>query len=70
MPSPSATRKNSAKKVSSAQKKAIRNSLRAFNAKYKTFNVGKPPSQEAAVAALKNLLSKRGGGKTRRRRRH
>ena len=70
MPSPSATRKNSAKKLNSAQKKAIRNSLRAFNDKYKTFNVGKPPSQEAAVAALKNLLSKRGGGKTRRRRRH
>ena len=67
MPSPSATRKNSAKKVSSAQIKAIRNSLRAFNAKFKTFNVGKPPSQEAALAALKNLL-RHGGGKTRRRR--
>lgn len=66
MPSSSATRKNS-KKVSSAQKKAIRNSLRAFNAKFKTFNVGKPPSHEAALAALKNLLVKRGGGKTRRR---
>lgn len=68
MPSASATRKNSAR-ISSAQKKAIRNSLRAFNAKFKTFNVGKPPSQEAAVAAIKNLLAKRGGGgKTRRRR--
>jgi hypothetical protein len=68
MPSASATRKNSAKKVSSAQKKAIEASLRAFSAKFRTFNVGKPPSQEAALAALKNLLTKRGGGKTRRRR--
>jgi hypothetical protein len=68
MPSASATRKNTAK-ITAAQKNAIRKSLSAFNAKFRTFNVGKPPSQEAAAAALKALLAKRGGGKTRRLRR-
>jgi len=67
MLSPTATRKNSPKKLNSAQKTAIRNSLRAFNAKYKTFNVGKPPSEKAMLAALKSLASG-GGRKTRRRR--
>jgi hypothetical protein len=68
MPSPSATRKNSAKKLNSAQKTAIRNSLRAFNAKYKTFNVGKPPSEKAMLAALKSLASEGGGRRKTRRR--
>jgi hypothetical protein len=59
MPSP--TRKNTSKKVSSAQKKAIMNSLRKFNSTVRQrFNAGNPPSEKAMSAALK-LLTKRGG---------
>jgi len=64
-------------KLSSPQRKEIRNSLVRFNnaskklnRTYKRFNIGKPPSQEAMLAALKALAAnKLGGGKTRRRRR-
>ena len=74
MPGNSATRKNSTKKQSSSKKvnpelkNAIKESLRAFSAKFRTFNVGQPPSEQAGRAALLALLSKRGGGRTRRRR--
>ena len=68
MPSSSATRKNSTKKLSPTQKAAIMNSLRKFNSTVRArFNAGNPPSKKAMLAALK-ALSMHGGGRTRRRR--
>jgi hypothetical protein len=72
---PSATRKNTPKKnLTPSQKAAIIKSVRNFNtahgslmSTYSKFNMGKPPSEKAAVAALQ-ALARRGGGTRRRRR--
>ena len=75
MPSATATRKNSAKKVNSATKRAVQASLNAFNStlkkKVKSFNPYEAPSPKVANALraeLERLLAgKKGGRRTRRR---